>query len=224
MLRTDKNMELLSEVRVGRLLIAKVFLGKYVQENGAKAADDDAASAASIEAGDYDHANSVFRVKPGDSKQRQWFIFDHALALPEYVIEFEYQLQKQVHEPSEAAYSKLLADVSLEEVSGSVRDRNGADYGYLGRPLAGFCASCAASSNSERGAEVSHAAVNMPPILATRPKVFLVSEEVALEACRVPAPSSVVYLNLHGNNIRKMDGFGSLVSLKTLILSRRSKA
>ena len=218
-LRTDKNMELLSEVRVGRLLIAKVFLGKYVQENGAQAGDDDASTAPSIEAADYDHANSVFRVKPGDSKQRQWFIFDHALALPEYVIEFEYQLQKQVHEPTEAAYSKLLADVSLEEVSGSVRDRNGADYGYLGRPLAGFCASCAASSNSERGAEVSHAAVNMPPILATRPKVFLVSEEVALEACRVPAPSSVVYLNLHGNNIRKMDGFSTLVSLKTLILS-----
>ena len=50
-LRTDKNMELLSEVRVGRLLIAKVFLGKYVQENGAQAADsiDDAASAPSIE-------------------------------------------------------------------------------------------------------------------------------------------------------------------------------
>ena len=35
-------------MRVGRLLIAKVFLGKYVQENGAQAGDDDAASAASI--------------------------------------------------------------------------------------------------------------------------------------------------------------------------------
>ena len=168
---------------------------------------------------DYDSANSVFRVKPGDSKQREWFIFDHALALPEYVIEFEYVLQKPVHVPSEAANSKLLSDIGLEEMSGAVRDKSGADYGYLGRPLAGFCASCAASSNSEHGAEISHVAVNMPPTLVTRNKVFLVSEKVVLEACRVPSFQNVVYLNLHGNNIRKMDGFGSLTAIETLILS-----
>jgi Leucine-rich repeat (LRR) protein len=218
-LRTDSNMQLLSDVRTGRLLIAKVYLGKYVQEQARREEDEEVASPAPITADEYDSANSVFRVKPGDSKQRQWFIFDHALALPEYVIEFEYQLQKPVHVPSEAANSKLLAEIGLEEISGAVRDRNGADYGYLGRPLASFCASCAASSNSERGAEESHAAVNMAPDLKTRNKVFLVSEKVVLEACRVPSAANVVYLNLHGNNIRKMDGFAALTAMKTLILS-----
>ena len=219
-LRTDANMQLLSNVRTGRLLIAKVYLGKYVQEHARRGeGDEEVEGPRPITAGAYDSANSVFRVKPGDSKQRQWFIFDHALALPEYVIEFEYQLQKPVHDPSEAANAKLLSEIGLEEVSGVVRDMSGADYGYLGRPLAGFCASCAASSNSQRGAEISHAAVNMPPELKTRNKVFLVSEKVVLESCRVPSAANVVYLNLHGNNIRKMDGFAALKSMKTLILS-----
>ena len=40
----------------------------------------------SISAGKYKGANSVFRTKSGDSKQRQWYIFDHALALPEYAM------------------------------------------------------------------------------------------------------------------------------------------
>jgi hypothetical protein len=222
-LATDTNMELLSKVRTGKLLIAKVYLGKYVQEHTARSADDDAAGAPGtsrlIDQADYETANSVFRVKPGDSKQRQWFIFDHALALPEYVVEFEYQLQKPVRMPTDAAKAKLLADIGLENVAGHMRDKNGTEYGYLARPLASLCASCAASSSNEKCAEAAHAAINMPPILPARPKVFLVSEKIALEACRVPRAGSIVYLNLHGNNIRKIDGLATLSNLKTLILS-----
>ena len=32
----------------------------------------------------------MFRTKEGDSKQRMWFVFDNALILPEYLVEFEY--------------------------------------------------------------------------------------------------------------------------------------
>jgi hypothetical protein len=40
----------------------------------------------------YPEHNSVFRLKPTDPKQRSWFVFDHALVLPEYLVEFEYEV------------------------------------------------------------------------------------------------------------------------------------
>lgn len=135
-LATDEHVEVVDGIRRGKLLIAKVFLGKYVQEN--RAGTDEGAQRMLAQA-DYPGANSVFRVKPGDSKQRQWFIFDSALALPEYVIEFEYQMKvSPTASPSEPAKSKLVADLGLAEAGGSVRDVNGSEYGHLGRPLAGF--------------------------------------------------------------------------------------
>eukprot|EP01048_Picozoa_sp_COSAG05_P007592 COSAG05_NODE_539_length_8851_cov_3.718693_2_plen_1327_part_00 len=219
-LATDTNMELLNSVRTGKLLIAKVYLGKYVQEHAARSADDVDKPPRSIDLADYETANSVFRVKAGDSKQRQWFIFDHALALPEYVVEFEYQLQKPIHVPTDTTRAKLLADVGLEDAaSDAVRDKNGTEYGFLARPLSAFCSGCAASCASERVSQASHAAINMPPMLEARPKVFLVSEKIILEACRVSLACNIVYLNLHGNNIRKIDGLGTLTAVKTLILS-----
>jgi hypothetical protein len=38
----------------------------------------------------YKGAQSVYRVKESDAKQRLWFVFDNALVLPEYLVEFEY--------------------------------------------------------------------------------------------------------------------------------------
>jgi Leucine-rich repeat (LRR) protein len=218
-LTKDDSMETIGKIRTGKLLIAKVYLGKYVQENRTAEYDDGSAEKI-LTSSDYQAANSVFRVKPGDSKQRQWFIFDHALALPEYVIEFEYQLKIQpIPPPPEAAKSKLLADLGLAEAGGLVRDVNGADYSHLGRPLAAFVETCAVCSSEGRGTEVESAAVNMPPVLAVRPKMFLLSEKLIFDACRTDSSASIVYLNLHGNNIRKMDGFVALVNCRTLILS-----
>ena len=213
-LSTDADMEMIDKVRTGNLLIAKVYLGKYVQEHGGQEEES-----RGIVNSDYDSANSVFRVKPGDSKQRQWFIFDHALALPEYAVQFEYVLQKPVREPTDAGRLKLLADIGLEETSGSVRDTNGTEYGYLARPLARFCSSSAASCTNEKVSKASHAAINMPPLVEARPKVAAVTEKIALEACRVSLACNIVYLNLHGNNIRKIDGLSTLTAVKTLILS-----
>jgi hypothetical protein len=38
----------------------------------------------------YNHVSSVFRTKETDQKQRLWFVFDNALVLPEYLVEFDY--------------------------------------------------------------------------------------------------------------------------------------
>ena len=34
---------------------------------------------------------ATYRCKPNDPKQRTWYVFDQALVLPEYLVEFEYE-------------------------------------------------------------------------------------------------------------------------------------
>ena len=36
--------------------------------------------------------DAVYRSRPGDTKQRLWYVLDNALVLPEYIVEFQYQL------------------------------------------------------------------------------------------------------------------------------------
>ena len=42
----------------------------------------------------YNHVSTVFRTKENDTRQRLWFVFDNALVLPEYLVEFDYVINK----------------------------------------------------------------------------------------------------------------------------------
>jgi len=55
----------------------------------------------------HQHVSSIFRTKENDQKQRLWFVFDNALVLPEYLVEFDYVNNKSV-----AAETKRLSDVN----------------------------------------------------------------------------------------------------------------
>ena len=56
----------------------------------------------------YAGVQSVFRTKEGDPKQRMWFVLDHALALPEYLVEFDY-----ITDPKSVAENRRLAEASV---------------------------------------------------------------------------------------------------------------
>ena len=56
----------------------------------------------------YAGVQSVFRTKDGDAKQRMWFVLDHALALPEYLVEFDY-----ITDPKSVAENRRLAEASV---------------------------------------------------------------------------------------------------------------
>lgn len=56
----------------------------------------------------YNHVSSIFRTKENDQKQRLWFVFDNALVLPEYLVEFDYISNK-----TSAAETKKLSDVNV---------------------------------------------------------------------------------------------------------------
>jgi len=47
-------------------------------------------------------------VKESDPKQRMWYVIDNALALPEYLVDFDYNMN-----PSDIAESKRLSELSV---------------------------------------------------------------------------------------------------------------
>ena len=56
----------------------------------------------------YSHVSSIFRSKENDSKQKLWFVFDNALVLPEYLVEFDY-----ITNHTNSSEAKKLTDVSV---------------------------------------------------------------------------------------------------------------
>lgn len=113
---------------------------------------------------------SVFRTKEGDPKQRMWFVLDHALALPEYLVEFDY-----ITDPKSVAENRRLAETSVineecdrlfqgiteaqkvlgnasiwlhkesnrpQAISLSAQDLDRSDMGCLKRPLHSFMVTC----------------------------------------------------------------------------------
>ena len=85
----------LVQIPSGHILVCKVYLSKCVQDT--KYPHFDYHSSPSqiwdnfpVEKSQQNMVQSVYRVKEGEPKQRLWFVFDNALVLPEYMVEFEY--------------------------------------------------------------------------------------------------------------------------------------
>ena len=74
--------------RFGHLIVAKVYLARPCEENGASNL---------IKREDYPNFNCVYRVHPEINKagrQREWFVFNEHLVLPEYIVDFEYVVKQ----------------------------------------------------------------------------------------------------------------------------------
>jgi hypothetical protein len=83
------------QIPSGKLLVCKVYLTKLVQDVNYPHFNPSHSPSeiwryAPIDTRIYNHVSTVFRTKENDSKQRLWFVFDNALVLPEYLVEFDY--------------------------------------------------------------------------------------------------------------------------------------
>jgi Leucine-rich repeat (LRR) protein len=79
----------------GRIIVAKAFVGRCVPESPPfvpPTGDVPLASVGVNRAGYAPEVTSVYRTKPGDGKQRLWFMLDPRLVLPEYVLEYSLQV------------------------------------------------------------------------------------------------------------------------------------
>lgn len=83
----------------GCLLVCKVFLSKLVQDVNYPHFNPSHSPSeiwryAPVDTRIYSHVQTVFRAKENDTRQRLWFVFDNALVLPEYLVEFDYVLNR----------------------------------------------------------------------------------------------------------------------------------
>ncbi|XP_074986056.1 leucine-rich repeat-containing protein 9 isoform X4 [Caretta caretta] len=188
----------------GKLIIAKVFLGHSVP-----ACEKDPISQVN-----YPGANSVFRPRKHllsdtsaandetyssmehrncDCRHRQceWFVFDHELVLPEYVVEFEYTTLVKVQ-----SLFSTLSNVIVEE-----RKKN--TEGFI------------LSSDLQCDDEV----MSMEPTVKARPKIVCLDEKTVLSVAKANIYSQITVLNLHGNSLSKLRDISKLTGLRKLIVS-----
>ncbi|XP_015679300.1 leucine-rich repeat-containing protein 9 [Protobothrops mucrosquamatus] len=202
-------------IRYGKLIIAKVFLG-----HSAGAIDTDPVTPASYPGIDSvykprrssqnsPHTSNNRIVEPDKAKssetcssveykncdcslrQCEWFVFDHELVLPEYVIEFEYVTQVKV----EALFS------SPSNVIGEDGRRNSAGFVF--------------SRDLQHDDEV----LSMEPVIKPKPKIICLDEKTVMAISKANIYSQIVVLNLHGNRLTKLRDISRLTGLRKLIIS-----
>ncbi|EDM03591.1 similar to RIKEN cDNA 4921529O18 (predicted) [Rattus norvegicus] len=180
--------------RHGTILIAKVFLGQSIQ-----ARDQEPISKAN-----YPMVNSVFvpqrhmlnsiigqRTCDCGYRQYKWFVFDHDLVLPEYIVEFEYTTVVKVH-----SLFSTLNNVILEE---------GKKYSE----------GLVFSQDLKFDDEV----LKMEPRIKPRPKLISLDEKTIISLARTNIYSHIVNLNLHGNSLSKLRDLSKLTGLRKLNIS-----
>eukprot|EP00945_MAST-04E_sp_MAST-4E-sp1_P005291 g5291.t1 len=214
----------------------------------------------------YPDAHAVYRTNASDPKQREWFVFDNALVLPEYLIEFDLvtQSNKMQATPSGASEEDGLQakiEMASQLLGRTLTEQECLDMGPLLRPMQRFMYQCskilqpqhgsgaaesskipaaaiaspgqapppAASPSSppapepraspRQGGDNSENILNMPPHLPPSEKLYEITQPVVLKRGRALEMGAVVYLNLHGCHIRRIEGLDACINLKFLVLS-----
>lgn len=70
----------------------------------------------------YSHVSSIFRNKENDQKQRLWFVFDNALVLPEYLVEFDYITDQQMLSENKRLNDLTALNEECNKLFGSIND------------------------------------------------------------------------------------------------------
>ncbi|XP_054953627.1 leucine-rich repeat-containing protein 9 isoform X2 [Pan paniscus] len=193
--KDEKKNSLKHELfRHGILLITKVFLGQSVQAHEKE----------SISQSNYPMVNSVFiprkyllnsvmgqRNCDCSVRQCKWFVFDHDLVLPEYVVEFEYITM--VKAPS---LFSVFNNVILEE------SKKNPEISVFSKDL-----------------KFDDEVIKMEPRIKARPKLTSLDDKTILSLAKTSIYSHIVSLNLHGNSLSKLRDLSKLTGLRKLNIS-----
>ncbi|XP_039096685.1 leucine-rich repeat-containing protein 9 [Hyaena hyaena] len=190
----DENSPEHELFRHGILLITKVFLGQSVQAH-----EQD-----SINQANYPMVNSVFiprkyllnsvmgqRNCDCSIRQYKWFVFDHDLVLPEYVVEFEYITMVKAHSLF-SSFNNVILEESKKISEGLL----------LSQDL-----------------KFDDEVIKMDPRIKPRPKLISLDDKMILSLANTNIYSHIVSLNLHGNSLSKLRDLSKLTELRKLTIS-----
>ncbi|GMH33137.1 hypothetical protein BSKO_00971 [Bryopsis sp. KO-2023] len=210
--------------KTGRMLVVKVFLGRTAQDDMSIETHNGNLDSSQFTCGSlaeqYPECNSVYRTKADDVKQKLWYIFDHTLVLPEYLVDFEYNPETSplgIGKSALAAQPSKSTDQVLQNLPLDVRPIAHPLLPWLALQLDGDLADVE-SENSATHARWQAILAN-PPIVPDHPKIYMISEKVIDRATFTQPHSTVVYLNLHNNALRNIERLESLRNLRILVLS-----
>ncbi|XP_040333227.1 leucine-rich repeat-containing protein 9 isoform X4 [Herpailurus yagouaroundi] len=192
--KDEKNSPEQELFRHGILLITKVFLGQSVQ-----AREQD-----SINQANYPMVNSVFAPRKYllnsitgqrncdcSIRQCKWFVFDHDLVLPEYIVEFEYITMVKPHSLF-SSFNNVMLEESKKNSEGSL----------LSQDL-----------------QFDDEVIKMDPRIKPRPKLINLDDKTILSLAKTNIYSHIVSLNLHGNSLSKLRDLSKLTGLRKLSIS-----
>ncbi len=210
-----------AETIEGSLLIAKVFLGSFTSEKPGtrerKTPRKNDENSNSVSQENYPNYDSVYRVKPDDTKQRTWFIFDHQLIMPEYLVEYELEKsdfkspkKRKEDEPSELILRDLAPTSEVDAV----------DIRSHAVAYQKFVKHCITETDPVDSNDICSITLSMPPSLKARKKINVISQFTLTQIVPPSEPfQNLTYLNLYGNNIRKIEGLETMINLQILVLS-----
>ncbi|KAF5922784.1 hypothetical protein HPG69_013129 [Diceros bicornis minor] len=181
-------------LRHGILLITKVFLGQSAQAH-----EED-----SISRANYPVVNSVFipqkyllnsimgqRNCDCCVRQCKWFVFDHDLVLPEYIVEFEYITVVKPHSLF-SSFNNVILEESKKNSEGSVFSQD---------------------------LKFDDEVIKMDPRIKPRSKLISLDDKMILSLAKTSIYSHIVSLNLHGNSLTKLRDLAKLTGLRKLNIS-----
>ncbi|KAJ9438372.1 Protein phosphatase 1 regulatory subunit SDS22-like protein [Diplonema papillatum] len=227
----------------GRLLITKVFLGKCCPERERAEANTGEVGpftpliasrqqgGHSVKRKDYPGSvGSVYRAKPGDTKQRVWMCFDHHVILPEYLVEFMYipivspQRAPGGNRLSLSALIDYSTDERLDELQEVINklvptksELDASDVRSYAHFFLSFIHQCNTLVHADK--ELSCELLSTSPIPQQRPKISAVTPQLIQTVARCDELAQVTYLNFFGNHIRKIEHVQDCTQLRVLVLS-----
>jgi Leucine-rich repeat (LRR) protein len=218
----------------GILVVVKVFLGtcgKAEAREGGEGGEGEWPEK-------YPGCTSVVRSKLEDTKQKEWFVFDNALILPEYLLEFEYS-SSQRSAPAVVKDTAATLRGELSGVSGSssqLSEQEVADLSPLVLPLLQFMQQSRLSFDKPDGEDELdeeavleatrkriEGALSMEPQLKPREKNstdLASSSDLLLSLSDCQSLSAIRSLNLHGSSLQRLPAcFSECKNLESLVLS-----
>lgn len=168
------------------------------------------------------HADTILSTSKRHTDQQVIFVMQPAHLSPQYLVEFKYEEMLVPSAPRLPGFklnqTENLCEAAMKELSYDVR--------AIMRPMGPFLAVATRSGSTEIGKEYHEEdnisecpEFNMPPALPERPTVYLMNKDTLKKCLGNKVLSHCTYLNLHGNQIRKVESLEEMTELRILKIS-----
>ncbi|KAL2634362.1 hypothetical protein R1flu_005841 [Riccia fluitans] len=164
----------------------------------------------------YPHADSVYRSHPTDSKQRSWFVFDSALVVPEYLVEFEYSFNDDPsggRTPNSPGIPIEVCDCLNELSTSDVMERGDSEHS-LNQSCERSPEACTEYIQCE--ASISDASVSGRPFSDSAKPIIKLSRDYILRYSSAANLEAIIHLNFHGSNLYNVEALRGLPSTERL--------